>query len=161
MQVFVNRSDLTLSVNEIVRVLGYYDDGVEVAATAHGPQAALLSLSKAAIDNTRHGTVLTSGWREANRELIVYSEAERRILAAFPDYSQRNASAELMGYLAVHGAAAAWPAAAQRRKAEIDRAWAYVEAVRRAARGILARALPANPVADSHWPARISPYQSA
>jgi len=163
MQVFVHRSDLTLTIGEVVRVFGYYEDGTEIAPDAHGFGAALLSLSQAAIVNdSLRTTTLAPGWREANRELIVYSEAERRILAAFPDYSQRNSSAELMGYLAVHGAnAAAWPAAAQRRKAEIDRAWAYVDAVRRASHGMLAGALPADPTADGHWPMRINAYQSA
>jgi len=88
--------------------------------------------------------------------------AERRILDVFPDYSQRNSASELMGYIAVHGAnAGAWPPPAQRRKTEIDRAWSYVETVRRASHGMLAGALPADPTANSHWPRPAAAYQSA
>jgi hypothetical protein len=160
MKVFVDRSDLTLTANEAVRVLGYYEDHVAVSPTAHGDRATILFVGPGAVVNA-NGPTLPPGWREANRTQLAYGEAERRILEAFPDYSQRNSAAELMGYLSVHGAnASAWPATAQRRKAEIDRAWAYVEAVRRAASAMLAGALPANPSANSHWPTQISVYQS-
>ena len=116
----------------------------------------------AAVQQTDRFPVLARGWRQTYREQIVYGEAERRILEAFPDYSQRNSASELMGYVSTHGAnAGAWPATAQRRKTEIDRAWAYVEAVRRASHGMLTGALPADPTANSHWPTRAAAYQSA
>jgi hypothetical protein len=162
MKVFVDRSELTLTANEAVRVLGYYEDHVAVSPTAHGDRATILFVGPGAVINANNqGPALPPGWRDANRTQLAYGEAERRILEAFPDYSQRNASAELMGYLSVHGATVSgWPAAAQKRKGEIDRAWSYVEAVRRAANGMLAGGMPANPTADSHWPTRISPYRS-
>jgi hypothetical protein len=163
MQVFVRRSSLTLAANETVPVMGFYEDSTAITPEMQRPDFALLSLAGSSLRSTPLGmSQLVSGWREANREQIAYGEAERRILAAFPDYSQRNAAAEIMGYIAVHGAnAAAWPAPAQRRKAEIDRAWAYVDEVRRASHVMLAGALPADPTSNAHWPPRISAYQSA
>jgi hypothetical protein len=162
MQVFVRRSSLTLAADETVRVMAFYDDGVAITPAMQRPELTLLSLAANAIRPTPTGmSALVAGWRESNREQIANGEAERRILEAFPDYAQRNASAELMGYLSTHGAnASAWPREAQQRKAEIDRAWAYVEAVRRASNGMVARALPGDPTADSHWPTRITAYRS-
>ena len=161
MQVFVNRSDLTLAANEAVPVLGYYDDAQPIDRAAHGASAAILSLSAGAVVNTSLGMpTLAAGWREANKQRIASAEATRRIDAAFPEYSQRNSLAELTGYLAEHGAdAGRWPAAAGRRKAEIDRAWDYVNAVRAAAGGLVKAALPADPTADSHWPRTMTAYQ--
>jgi hypothetical protein len=121
-----------------------------------------VSLAPAAIDtNSNAGPPrLTPGWREANKQRIVSAEATKRIDAAFPEYSQRNSLAEMNGYFAAHGPdAARWPAAAQRRKAEIDRAWAYVTATRAVANGLLKGALPADPTANGHWPTTIAAYQ--
>jgi hypothetical protein len=77
-----------------------------------------------------------------SRVRLVKGEASRRILAAFPEHEQRNAALEL--------ALSPKP----QRKAEIEHAWEYVNAVRQAAKAMLAAPLPADPTADSHWPKR-------
>lgn len=162
MRVFVRRSDLKMTADEVVAVAYYFEDSVAIPPEIHRPELVMLSVSAATIQQTQTTPVLARGWREANRELLANSEAERRILEVFPDYAQRNSSAELMGLIAAHGAnSGTWPAGAQRRKTEIDRAWAYVDAVRRASNGMLAGALPADPTATSHWPTRVAAYQSA
>jgi hypothetical protein len=150
MQVFVNRS--SLSAAGPIRVLGYYPDETVIAPDAHGPAAVILSLAPAAIVNTRIGPTLALDWRDANREQALKGEAERRILKAFPAHEQRNAALEL-GLLAAQHGAGAWPKEALRRKAEIESAWTYVNAVRRAAKA-MAGALPTDPTADAHWPKR-------
>lgn len=162
MQVFVRRSSLTLAANEAVDVMMYFEDSVILPPETQRPDFTLLKLPGGALKpSTRAIRELEPGWREAYRKQISAGEAERRILAAFPDYQQRNSAAELMGYVSNHGAnSATWPREAQQRKAEIDRAWTYVNAVRRASDGMLAGALPADPTADSHWPTRMSAYRS-
>jgi hypothetical protein len=163
MQAFIRRSELTLAAKEVVRVLASYDDGFEIASTAHGSGVTIVLLPPSAISNSPQGPTLAAGWREAHRDRIVRGEAERRIVEAFPDYSQRNALAELVGYLVAHGPAigGAWPKAAQQRRAEIERAWTYVHAVRRSAKTMLGRDLPADPTADGHWPPRAAAYKSS
>lgn len=162
MQVFIKRSDLMSK--EAIRVAGYCEDAVAIDPDAHGADMVVLSLSRAAIVHRPDGggMVLRADWREANRERIAAGEAERRIFAAFPEYSQRNSMAELIGYIASLGAnSATWPREAQQRKAEIDRAWAYVAAVRRASNGMLSGTLPGDPTADGNWPTRTAAYKSA
>jgi hypothetical protein len=157
MKVFVKRSDLTLSANAAVSVIGYYDDHTDIAPTAHGAGATVLSLGpEAVVTGPLRGMTLASNWRDLYRDQMAHGEAERRIVAAFPEHSQRNCLAEYMGYIVAHGPdAAKWPKVAQSRRAEIERLWAYVTAVRLAARSV-ATALPTDPTADAHWPARIS-----
>ena len=162
MQVFVRRSDLTLKADEAVAVMMSFEDSTPITEDMWRQGFTLFSLASSAIDRSYVPPRLTPGWREANRAQIISGEATRRIDAAFPEYSQRNSAAEMMGYISVHGAnSATWPREAQQRKAEIDRAWAYVEAVRQASHGILRGALPADPSASGHWPNRAAAYQSA
>ena len=162
MQVFVRRSDLTLRTDEAVAVMMSLEDMTPITPDMLRPDFSLFSLATTAIDRSHVPPRLTPGWREANRAQIISAEATRRIDAAFPEYSQRNSAAEMMGYIAVHGAnSATWPREAQQRKAEIDRAWAYVEAVRQASHGLMRGALPADPTASGHWPNRAAAYQSA
>jgi hypothetical protein len=162
MRVFVARSQLRMTDDEVVQVVTYFEDGAAIPDAMKRPELTMLTVPAAAVEQTQRFPVLARGWRQTYRESIVYGEAERRILDAFPDYSQRNSASELMGYIAVHGAnAGAWPPPAQRRKTEIDRAWSYVETVRRASHGMLAGALPADPTANSHWPRPAAAYQSA
>lgn len=156
MQVFIKRSDLTLSGP--IRVLGYYDDGAAIDAEAHGHQATLLSLGAHALEQTLAGPMLMPGWREASRERIVQAEAERRILAAFPERAQREAALEL-AVLAVNGPAHQWPKEAKRRGDEIMRAFAYVKEVRQAARAMQAKA-PSDPTDHRHWPVVVVPYKA-
>jgi hypothetical protein len=165
MQVFVLRSTLTLAADEAALVMATYDDSVPLTPDMWPAQCTLLSLPGKAIRNTALGTAplgaqLEPGWRDTHKTQIPNGEAARRILAAFAEHSQRNSAHELSSLMAQHGVdSARWPAAAQRRKSEIDRAWSYVDAVRHAATGFGNRALPADPSADGHWPARIAVYQ--
>lgn len=162
MQVFVRRSSLTLTADEAVSVMGYFDDAATLPpAMLRRTDFTLLSLANGAILPGMGLGSLAPGWREANRAQIVSGEATRRIDAVFPEYSQRNSIAEMNGYIVSLGVTAtAWPTAPQRRKAEIDRAWSYVNAVRASADGMLKGALPADPTNDSHWPTRATAYQS-
>jgi len=161
MQVFVRRSALTLATDEAVPVMAYYEDSVEITADMQRPEFATLSLPGHAIRTGPALPSLAPGWREENKSQIVSGEAERRILDVFPEHSQRNSMHEVYAYLTGFGAdAGKWPASAQRRRAEIDRCWSYVDAVRNTATEMLKSALAADPTADSHWPTRIAPYQS-
>jgi hypothetical protein len=150
MQVFVRRSSL---LAEPVPVMMYFEDSAAITPEMRRPELALLTLNGAAVQRTHRGNVLAPGWRESNRERVVHGEATRRILAALPDHSQRNRLAEFLRYVVAHGAdAAKWPRPAQERKAEIERGWNYIDAVRKAARTMANAPLPADPTADSHWP---------
>jgi hypothetical protein len=151
MQVFINRAELAFR-DRPMRVLGYHEDGQAIEVSAYGAQATVLSLRSSAITNTQTGPALMPGWREANREQVVRGEAARRILAVFPEHAQRNAALEL-GLMAAGGAKDS-----AKRKAEIERAWTYVNAVRQAAKAMVG-ALPADPTSDSHWPPRAAPFQ--
>jgi hypothetical protein len=160
MQVLVRRSALTLATDEAVPVMAYYEDSVEITADMQRPEFATLSLPGHAIRTGPALPSLAPGWREESKSQIVCGEAKRRILSVFPEHSQRNSMYEVNSYLTEYGTSLGkWPAAAQQRKAEIERCWTYVNAVRNAASDMLKSALAADPTADSHWPTRIAPYQ--
>jgi hypothetical protein len=162
MRFFVRRSSLTLDANEAVTVIAYFDDAAPIAKDMLRPELAMLSLPADVLQQTMGGfPQLAAGWRD-NRAAVANGEAEHRILAAFPAHAQRNSLYELQTLILAHGASPAkWPDSASRRRSEIDRAWAYVEAVRRKADSMVKGALPADPTADSHWPTRPSPYRAA
>ena len=158
MQVFVLRSQLTGNPDEVVNIVASYDDATIIDPGAHGTGATVMSLPMSA----KKGMVLVNGWRTNNAPQVLAYEANVRVLAAFPDYSQRNANNELNGYIILYGTnQSTWPPEAQARKAEMDRCWNYVNSVRATYATMSASALPADPTSDSHWPARISPYCSA
>lgn len=161
MRVFVRRSSLTLAADEAAQVMAYFDDAATISPEmTKRPDFAVLSLPASAFRPTDHLPELMPGWRESNKATIAYGEAARRILDVFPEHSQRNSIAEMQADMTQYGAEIGqWPAEAQRRKAEVDRSWAYVAAVRGRANAMLKGALPADPTADSHWPTRASPYQ--
>jgi hypothetical protein len=162
MRIFVRRSSLTLKSDEVVPVLMTLDDSAELPNEAQWPQlrdAAMLNLPASAIQHVDMRPTLPPGWRETYRSQIAEGEAERRILAAFPEPLQRYSLYELDAAILDHGSdAKQWPQSAQRRKADIERAWGYVQAVRAKAGSLAKSALPADPTADRHWPARIEPY---
>lgn len=154
MLAFVERSDLSRPPSEPTRVLGYYDDSVTVDPKWHGIDAVIVSVPASEIISMIDGMFLLPGWRN---KIKPEAEAERRISEVFPDYSQRNAIAEIEGYILQHGAdATKWPNAAKQRKEEIDRCWNFVSAVRKAS-----AKQGANPLADNAWPTKIAPYKTA
>ena len=160
MQVFVRRSDLTL---DSVPVIGTYDDSVRIDPAQHGGDMVVLSLPpNAVISPTAEISMpmLVTGWREANKQQIISAQATKLIDDVFPEYSQRNSTAELTGYIATYGADSnKWPDAARKRKAEIDRCWSYVNAVRNKSTAMMRASLPVDPTANSNWPTRIASYQ--
>jgi hypothetical protein len=175
MQVFVARAELTGAADEIVIVRGSYDDNVVISTNAHGDGMIILSVLPTAIlregaagDPAAAGQVwpqpprLVTDWRESSKTQIVGGEANRRIVDVFPDYSQRNSNSEMNSYITQYGTdSATWPAGAQSRKAEIDRCWTYVNAVRDNANAMTATTLPVDPTGDGNWPTRVPPYVPA
>ena len=173
MHVFVRRSDLAAPNQDAVPIVGYYNDETEVPADAHGADVTMFSVPDWAIVNNYPseynmvppgsrpiGPTLPKNWRETYRASIVGEEAARRILEVFPEYSQRNSVSELNGYILQFGTnVTEWPNRARNRKAEIDRCWNYVNAVRTRHGALANTTLPSDPTADSVWPSRIAPYQ--
>lgn len=160
MQAFVPKSALNSSPSEIVGVVAFYDDNVNVDIDSHGPGMTLFSVPPAALNNTS-GQIptLVQNWRNLYQPQILGGEATRRINAVFPDYSQRNSNSEINGYIVQYGAdSSQWPTYQQNRKAEIDRCWAYVNEVRAKANAMAEMQLPNDPTADANWPTVISPY---
>jgi len=175
MQVFVRRADFTGQPDEVVYVQATYDDTTTVDPTSYdGNLITILSLPPGAVLITRATPPaegdppplpadtrpkLSTTWRTDYATNVLTGEANRRITAAFPDYSQRNSNAELNGYITTYGAdATVWPAYQISRKAEIDRCWNYVNSVRASANAMGSQSLPLDPTANGNWPTVISPY---
>jgi hypothetical protein len=155
MLVFVHKSALTMAADEKVGVAMYFEDNVTPPPNMD-PNLVALRLPPGALVQTATLPTLAPGWRNTYRTEIANSEAERRILAAFPEHAQRNAIVETHRAMMKHGAEVKqWPEAAKRRQGEIDRLWEYVDDIRARADAMTKAALPANPSADSHWPTRI------
>src|SRR5262245_26230831 len=133
-QVFVKKSALAGS-DPIVVVANFPDDPM-MARDAQGTDCTPLCLPAEANDQTNLPplpSVLRPDWRD-HMQGIVNEEAERRIDEAFPLYMQNNANADINNSTLLYGAnAATWPQDAKDRKAENDRGWNYVSAVRQAA----------------------------
>jgi hypothetical protein len=163
MRIFVRRSALTLKADEVVTVMMTLDDRAEMPTEAQWPpltQMAMLNVPPLALHHVQIGLpTLAPGWRETYRTQITEGEAERRIVIAFPEHLQRYSLYELDAAILDHGPdAKQWPATTKQRKADIDRAWGYVVAVRGKAAAMAKGALPADPTSDRHWPPRIAPY---
>jgi hypothetical protein len=138
-----------------------YEDAQVIDLTTVKPQWTIMSVAGSYIQNDPYLSArqLQPAWREPNKTQILSYEANARIQAVFPDYSQRNANNEMNGYITTYGAnSASWPSAQQSRKAEMDRCWTYVSAVRASANNAGNVALPADPTDDSHWPTRVPAY---
>jgi hypothetical protein len=163
MQVFVKKSDLTASTTkDDILVLAMIEDGVELPRGTYGSDIAVLSLPPSAVvqSGMTGMSTLAPGWRNKFKTEAVGSESSKRILDVFPEHSQRNSMQELNSYVMQYGAESSkWPAAAQARKGEIDRCWNYVNAVRAAHKGMMAKAMAFDPTSDGQWPAKIAPYQ--
>lgn len=157
MQVFVRRSELT--VGHDVHVLASFDDNVVVDPKTYGDGAALLQVPPSVIIHRPGLSVLAEDWWEKSKQQVMSIQASKLIDDVFPEYSQRNSTAELTGYIATYGAdSSKWPDAARKRKTEIDRCWNYVNAVRGKCTAMMKGELPSDPTAGSNWPTRISPY---
>lgn len=185
MQVFVPRVDLTGAADEVVRVFASYEDSPLVPTDLHGEQNTVLALPSIALVNNTAAIMpafpipgmtpsgpppvstpaaaaytVKPNWRVDFKSPVIAGEANRRVLAVFPEYSQRNASAEMNNYITQYGAdATTWPAAAKSRKAEMDRCWTYVNAVRNTANSMGQSNLPTDPSGDGNWPTRVPSYQ--
>lgn len=176
MQIFVKRADLTGQADEIVYAVATYDDATQVDPAAYDKIAiTVFILPPTAVQIVvptppANGDIplmpvdrrptLVKSWRMDYVTQIPAGEAGRRIYSAFPDYSQMNSNNEMNGYITQYGNdSSKWPSAAQNRKAEIDRCWTYVNAVRASANAMAQQMLPVDPTADGHWPTIIPPYQ--
>jgi len=158
MQVCVLRTDLTGASDENVRVLASYDDSVVVDSAWH-PGTTVMTFTADAVQNLGDIPNLVPGWRNTYQTSVLAGEANRRIITCFPDYSQRNANAEINGYITTYGTTvSAWPTGPQNRKAEIDRCWTYVNDVRGKANAMGEQTLPVDPTADANWPTVVAPY---
>lgn len=161
-QAFVSRNDLNRTGDDPIPVVAFYEASVDISSDAHGEGMTVITVPSDAIESGTPGIgpVLAPGWRDKYRAEVAGGEASRRILEVFPDHSQRNSSAEYSNYITLHGAdTSRWPQAAQLRRAEIERAWTYVNAVRTANAKLVTSTLPRDPTANGHWPARIAPYR--
>jgi hypothetical protein len=161
MQVIVPQASLTLAPDELVNIMMSFQDNqtFDPSVVVAGWTVFSVPNSAITVDATKTTHVLVTGWRSSNAQQTVSYEATARINAVFPDFSQRNANAELNGYITTYGAdTTTWPAYQQQRKTEIDRCWTYVNSVRTTANTMAGAALPADPSDDSHWPTRVPPY---
>ena len=87
----------------------------------------------------------------------VKMEAERRILARFPDWQQRNMIARGVDLLRKRVEGATWSAQEQAEADALQTAWDWVLAVR-VASNELEWNLPADYRNDSHWPMPPAPF---
>jgi hypothetical protein len=157
-QVFVVRADLlTETAEQFVAVVATYGNAMETTIDMHGPACTLLLLGDdlITIQQPFMTTVLKTAWRTDYKPVINF-EAARRINLAFPEYKQRNYTAQYQEYITTYGAdTAAWPTEALTFKAEYDRGWQYVNDVRSASNAWTQ--MPVDPTDNSIWPVAISP----
>lgn len=155
MLVYVNRSDL---INSPVPVVGYYEEALGLAIDFQGSACTMLFLPQEAIDKTTLPPTLTTDFRANWMVRMVDNEAQRRIALAFPDYMQRNTNADINTSSLKYGIdSSTWPADAQARKAENDRGWAFVSAIRTTSDALGAQTATTDPTDDNHWPTQITP----
>jgi hypothetical protein len=164
MQVMVPRADLTGAADETVHVLMFFPDGASFPAGTLQSTWTIFWVNDNLVVRDKNSAaistrLLDTNWRALSQTNLISYEANSRITTAFPDYSQRNANNEMNGYITLYGAdSTQWPSAQQARKAEIDRCWNYVNAVRNTANAMGSASLPVDPSDNSHWPTVISPY---
>jgi hypothetical protein len=166
-QVYILKTDLSQT---IVPVYGIYPDIPSLDRNMMGTTLNVLTLPPEAVQSSlpalptdpASGPIstvifsqLASNWRTYTAS-IVRNEAQRRILESFSEFMQRNAANDLTKSITLYGTnSSTWPQDAQDRKAEADRGWAYVSAVR-VRSDAMETSMPTDPTADSAWPTRIS-----
>lgn len=152
MQIVVRRSDLA---NPSPVVLAHYDDGAVVDAKALGVTEDVVVLnvpSSALVHQERGPPTLASSWRTDNSGNLANAEAARRINLVFPDYAQRNASADLTDSIIKYGPdPATWPSDARDRKQLADQGWSYINSVRQQSNA-LGQTVQSDITSDTHWP---------
>ena len=155
MLVYVNRSDL---INDPVPVVGSYEESLGLAIDFHGSACTMLVLPPAAVDMTTFPPTLKTDFRANFMSSMVNAEASRRIAMAFSYDMQRNCNADMSTSTMNHGAdSTTWPADALSRKAENDRGWVFVSAIRTASDALGAVTATTDPTDDNHWPTQITP----
>jgi hypothetical protein len=156
----VKRADLTGTGSEVVRVLAFYDDDAAFDPAAYGDDVAVLLVAQSAIRASPDPATLDPNWRTQNSRQTVMREATSRIEDVFPEDAQRDSIMEVNDYMLQFGTDInKWSAMARQRKAEIDRCWNYIRAIRTAGNGMASAPLRADPTLDSLWPPRIGPYK--
>lgn len=162
MKVFIKGADMASGKD--ARIIAVYEDDIAIDAKAHGDDAIMLTgVPRTAVKSDINGMMLASDWRQmSDTRQVVSGEATKRIEEVFPSYSQLNTVMEVEQYILKYGTdAAKWPANVKQRKAEIDRCWDYVNAVRSASATMAKASLPVDPTADARWPNKIAPYKAA
>lgn len=155
LQVFVRKTDL--AGTDPVRVIAYYPAAPVLDRNLHGADCTVMLLDATSLDMTANPYLLRVDWRQ-DMALIVNAESERRLAEVFPDYMQRNASADIGRSTLMYGTdTPSWPQDALDRKAENDRGWQYVSAVRQSSDALSIDLAIIDPTADEHWPTVPSP----
>lgn len=156
MQVFVKRS--SLGEADPVPVISHYSDIPLMSASLHGGEYTVMILPPSAVDMPQNAPFkLKSDWRD-NMATITQNEAYRRIEDVFPTYMQTNANSDINYSTNKYGVdTSVWPQDAKDRKAENDRGWNYVGAVRQTSDALASQVTLTDPTGDAHWPVRISP----
>lgn len=158
-QAYVLRNDLVIEdAQNPVRVRSVYNDPT-LPIEYGGPDCTAIWVDTKYIhqDRAAFRTLLTSNWREDYKS-VLQQEASRRINLVFPEFKQRNYTAQYQSYITQYGADAnVWPQDAKDFKGEYDRAWKYVNDVRTASNAWTA--MPTDPTADNIWPPTITPIK--
>jgi hypothetical protein len=156
MKIFIRKSSLGEKNPEIV---ASYGSDQPVNANTHGNDMSMFEIPDGLVslallpDETMPR--LPEDWRERLTEPAVQAEAKRRIDEALSPIEQITTLHELVEFVLQHGSEIEhWPDSAKRRKADIDKTWDYVRAVKESARTI--KSLPATLSHDKHWPERLA-----
>jgi len=158
MQVYVPTT--AISIDDYTPVIATYGNDIELPPDTHPNTTCFIFPTGQHVVVWNGLPALASSWRD-DLIPVINAEANRRIIAVFPDYSQRNATQYVQDALLRNGGntdPAQWPPNDQAIKTEADRGWAYVAAVRQAS-NTLSTSNPTNPCDDSHWPAPITPIK--
>ena len=159
-QFFVKKADLPGP--DLVPVFASYPDSPIVARNAHGDQITPLVLPASQLlipmPNDPPGTMpkLKDTFRNFMPQMA-NGKSSRRIDEVFPAYMQSNANADNNSSTMKYGAASvSWPPDAKARKAEADRGWNYIAAVRQSSDALSTQTTTIDPTDNSHWPTVIT-----
>jgi hypothetical protein len=154
MQVYVVTAQIATDSN--TPVVAYYSDDASVPSGAH-PNTTMFKMPDGSKIVTQPlGLNLLPTWRD-DLNFIINADAERRIVACFPDYAQRNANQFMTAATMQYGTdSTTWPQSAKDELAECNRGWDFVNSIRTASNSLQSSA-PLNPCDDAHWPAAIPP----
>jgi hypothetical protein len=153
MQVYVVTAQISASQN--TPIIATYEDTTTVAAGTY-PSGTRFWFVDAKYISMDRGMALLPAWRD-ELDGVINGEANFRITAVFPPFTQQNAAIITQTYMMQYGNQIDnWPIDAQNQQKEIDRGWTYVNDVRKTSND-LQNTGPLNPCDDNLWPATIPP----